>query len=55
MTTIPMEVFLIEDGEKITDTFKGLISKYTKVVAPHYLAFTSESPGRSFREHRLHR
>ena len=39
---IPMEVLLIEDGEKITDTFKGLISKYTKVKAPHYLAFTSE-------------
>ncbi|MBU3097715.1 MULTISPECIES: nitroreductase family protein [Clostridium] len=39
---IPMEVLLIEDGTKITDTFKGLISKYTKVKAPHYLAFTSE-------------
>ncbi|MBU3161403.1 nitroreductase family protein [Clostridium frigoris] len=39
---IPMEVLLIEDGSKITDTFKGLISKYTKVKAPHYLAFTSE-------------
>lgn len=41
--SIPMEVFLIEDGKKITDTFTGLISKYTKVVAPHYLAFTSET------------
>ena len=40
---IPMEVLLIEDGEKITATFKGLISKYTKVKAPHYLAFTSET------------
>jgi len=40
--TIPMEVLLIEDGEKIKATFKGLIGKYTKVEAPHYLAFTSE-------------
>lgn len=40
---IPMEVFLIEDGEKIKATFKGLIDKYTKVKAPHYLAFTSET------------
>ena len=39
---IPMGVFLIEEGEKITDTFKGLIGKYTKVTAPHYIAFTSE-------------
>jgi nitroreductase len=39
---IPMETFLIEDGKKITATFKGLIGKYTKVEAPHYLAFTSE-------------
>lgn len=39
---IPMESFLIEDGEKIHTTFKGLMSKYTKVKAPHYLAFTSE-------------
>ncbi|MBU3190340.1 nitroreductase family protein [Clostridium bowmanii] len=41
--TIPMESILIEDGEKIHATFKGLIAKYTKVKAPHYLAFTSES------------
>ncbi len=40
---IPMEVFLIEDGEQIKATFKGLIGKYTKVKAPHYLAFTSET------------
>ena len=40
--SIPMEVLLIEDGSKITDTFTGLLSKYTKVKAPHYLAFTSE-------------
>lgn len=39
---ILMETFLIEDGEKIQDTFKGFIAKYTKVKAPHYLAFTSE-------------
>ena len=39
---IPMEVILIEDGKKITDTYTGLMSKYTKVDAPHYLAFTSE-------------
>lgn len=39
---IPMEVLLIEDGSKITNTFTGLLSKYTKVKAPHYLAFTSE-------------
>ena len=39
---IPMETLLIEDGKKITSTFKGLIGKYTKVEAPHYLAFTSE-------------
>jgi len=39
---ISMEVLVIEDGEKITSTFKGLISKYTKIKAPHYLAFTSE-------------
>ncbi|MBU3143505.1 nitroreductase family protein [Clostridium sp. CF012] len=39
---IPMEVLLIEDGEKIKATFKGLMDKYTKVKAPHYLAFTSE-------------
>ena len=37
-----MEVILIEDGKKITDTYTGLMSKYTKVEAPHYLAFTSE-------------
>lgn len=40
---IPMETLLIEDGEKITATFKGLLSNYTKVKAPHYLAFTSET------------
>lgn len=39
---IPMESFLLEDGEKIHATFKGLMAKYTKVKAPHYLAFTSE-------------
>jgi nitroreductase len=39
---IPMETFLIEDGEKIQDAFKGFIAKYTKVKAPHYIAFTSE-------------
>ena len=39
---IPMEVLLIEEGEKIKATFKGLMDKYTKVKAPHYLAFTSE-------------
>lgn len=39
---IPMESFLIEDGEKIHSTFKGLVAKYTKVKAPHYIAFTSE-------------
>jgi nitroreductase len=39
---IPMESFLIENGEKIHATFKGLMAKYTKVKAPHYLAFTSE-------------
>lgn len=39
---IPMETFLIEDGEKIHSTFTGIMSKYTKVIAPHYLAFTSE-------------
>jgi len=39
---IPMDVVLIEDGEKITSTFKGIIGKYTKVKAPHYIAFTSE-------------
>lgn len=39
---IPMETFLIEDGEKIHSTFKGIMFKYTKVMAPHYLAFTSE-------------
>jgi nitroreductase len=39
---IPMEVLLIEDGEKIKATFKGLMDKYTKVKAPHYLAFTSQ-------------
>jgi nitroreductase len=41
-SNIPMGVFLIEEGGKITDTFKGLIGKYTKVTAPHYIAFTSE-------------
>lgn len=40
---IPMEAFLIEDGKKIIDTFKGLVGKYTKVTAPHYIAFTSET------------
>jgi hypothetical protein len=40
---IPMESLLIEDGEKIIDTFKGLVGKYTKVTAPHYIAFTSET------------
>ena len=40
---IPMEAFLIEDGEKIRSTFKGLMGNYTKVKAPHYLAFTSET------------
>jgi hypothetical protein len=40
---IPMESFLIEDGKKIIDTFKGLVGKYTKVTAPHYIAFTSET------------
>jgi len=39
---ISMETFLIEDGEKIHATFKGIMSKYSKVLAPHYLAFTSE-------------
>ena len=39
---IPMEAFLIEDGEKIRSTFKGLMGNYTKVKAPHYLAFTSQ-------------
>jgi nitroreductase len=39
---VPMETLLIEDGKKITSTFKGLIGKYTKVEAPHYIAFTSE-------------
>lgn len=42
LANIPIEVLLIEDGKKITDTFKGFLSKYTKVKAPHYLAFTSE-------------
>jgi len=41
-SNIPMEALLIEEGEKITDTFKGLVAKYTKVTAPHYIAFTSE-------------
>lgn len=40
---IPMESILIEDGEKIKSTFKGFMAKYTKVKAPHYLAFTSET------------
>ena len=39
---IPTESFLIEDGEKVHATFKGLVAKYTKVKAPQYLAFTSE-------------
>ena len=39
---ISMETFLIEDGEKIHATFRGIMSKYSKVLAPHYLAFTSE-------------
>ena len=42
-TNIPMEVFLIEDGEKIRNTSKGIVGKYTQVTAPHYLAFTSET------------
>jgi nitroreductase len=42
-SNIPMEAFLIEEGTKVSDTFKGLISKYTKVTAPHYIAFTSET------------
>jgi len=41
--SIPMETFLIEEGEKIHATFKGIMAKYTKVIAPHYLAFTSET------------
>ncbi|MCB2291820.1 nitroreductase family protein [Clostridium sp. CS001] len=40
---IPMEVFLIENGEKIRNTSKGIVGKYTQVKAPHYLAFTSET------------
>ena len=40
---IPMECYLIEDGSKIINTFTSLMSKYTKISAPHYLAFTSES------------
>lgn len=40
---IAMETFIIVDGEKIHATFKGLMAKYTKVNAPHYLAFTSET------------
>jgi nitroreductase len=39
--SIPMETFLIEDGQQIKATFTGLMAKYTKVEAPHYLAFTS--------------
>ena len=42
-TNIPMEVFLIEEGEKIRNTSKGIVGKYTQVTAPHYLAFTSET------------
>jgi nitroreductase len=40
---IPMKIFLIEDGEKIKNTSKGIVGKYTQVAAPHYLAFTSET------------
>lgn len=40
---IPIEVFLIEEGEKIRNTSKGIVGKYTQVKAPHYLAFTSET------------
>lgn len=42
LNNIEIDCILIENGAVITDTFKGIISKYTKVIAPHYLVFTSE-------------
>jgi len=39
---IPMDTIIFKDGEKIINTFKGFTSKYAKVTAPHYIAFTSK-------------
>ena len=39
---ISFKTNIIKDGSKIHKLFSGIISNYTKVVAPHYLIITSE-------------
>ena len=34
--------YLIEDGERFLDAFKGVVGNYGKVKAPHYIVVTSE-------------
>ncbi|WP_102401126.1 nitroreductase family protein [Haloimpatiens massiliensis] len=43
---IPFDIIFFENGEVITKTFKGIANIYSKVIAPHYIAITSEeAPG----------
>ncbi len=39
---IKFQGHLIEDGERLLETFKGVIGNYGKVIAPHYIVVTSE-------------
>jgi len=41
-----LQIHVVRDGKKIHDTFKGILSSYVKVTAPHYLVVSSEEkPG----------
>jgi nitroreductase len=41
-----LQIHVVRDGKKIHETFKGILSSYVKVTAPHYLVVSSEDkPG----------
>lgn len=41
-----LKVHIVRDGKVVHELFKGIISNYTKVIAPHYLVVTSDDvPG----------
>ena len=41
-----LQIHVVRDGKKIHETFKGILSSYVNVTAPHYLVVSSgERPG----------
>jgi nitroreductase len=41
-----LHIHVVRDGKKVHEIFKGIVSSYVKVTAPHYLVVTSEDkPG----------